>query len=62
MMLMESDTPHHMIPFFLNEDFQLEEDDEIGKRLAEREPSETEPAIFLTKADKNAAMSWVFFQ
>ena len=62
MMLTENDTPSHMIPFFLNEDSQPEEDDEIGKRLAEREPSETEPAIFLTMADKSAAMSWVFFQ
>ena len=62
MMLMESDTPRDMIPFFLNEDFQPEEDDELGKRLAAREPSEREPAIFLTMADKSAATSWVFFQ
>jgi hypothetical protein len=56
MMLIEHDTPRHMIVFFLNEDFQPE-DDEIGKRLAEREPSETEPANFLTVGDKNAATS-----
>ena len=62
MMLMENDTPRDMIPFFLNEDFQPEEDDELGKHLAAREPSEREPAIFLTMADKSAATSWVFFQ
>ena len=56
MMLIEHNTPRHMIVFFLNEDFQPE-DDEIGKRLAEREPSETEPANFLTVGDKNAATS-----
>ena len=61
MMFIEDSTPLHMWPFFLNEDFQPD-DDKIGKRLAEREPSEKEPAIFLTMADKNAATSWVFFQ
>ncbi len=38
------------------------EDDELGRRLAEREPLEREPTIFLTRADQNAATSWVFFQ
>lgn len=62
MMLTEHDTPHHMMSFFLDDDFEPEEDDEVSKRLAAREPSESEPAIFLTVADKDAAMSWVFFQ
>ena len=54
--------PRHTIPFFLDEDFRSEENDEIGKRLAGREPSEKEPAIFLTVVDKDAATAWVFFQ
>ena len=62
MMFIEDGTPLHMWPFFLKEDPKPADDDEIGKRLAEREPSEKEPAIFLTMADKNAATSWVFFQ
>ena len=62
MMLTEHDTPPHMMSFFLDDDFEPEEDDELSKRLAAREPSETEPAIFLTAADREAAMSWVFFQ
>ncbi len=62
MMFIEDGTPLHMWAFFLNDEPQPEDDDEIGKRLAEREPSEKEPAIFLTSADKNAATSWVFFQ
>ncbi len=62
MMLIAHDRPLHTWEFFLRDDFEPEDDDEIGKRLTEREPSETEPAIFLTMADKNAATSWVFFQ
>lgn len=62
MMFIETNTPLTMWAFFLQEDPQPDDDDEIGKRLAEREPSENEPAIFLTSADKNAATSWVFFQ
>lgn len=62
MMLEEHDTPPSMMSFLLDDDFESEADNELGKRLAEREPSETEPAVFLTTADKNAATSWVFFQ
>lgn len=62
MMLKEHDTPPQMMSFLLDNDFEPEEDDELGKRLAEREPSETEPAIFITRADQNAATAWVFFQ
>ena len=59
MMLQEHDTPSHLMPFFLgNED----EDDELAQRLRNREPSETEPAVFLTRADYDAAISWIFFQ
>lgn len=61
MMLIEHDTPLHMWEFFLGDDYVPEDDDESGKRLSTRELSETEPAIFLTMADKNAATSWVFF-
>ena len=58
----ENGIPSHMWPSFLEEDPQPANDDEIGKRLKEREPSEKEPAIFLTMADKDAATPWVFFQ
>ena len=61
-MLTEHDTPSHMMSFIFDDDFEPEKDDELSKRLAVREPSETEPAIFLTIADQDAAMSWVFFQ
>ena len=62
MMFKECDTPPRIMSFFLDNDYEPEEDDELGKRLAEREPSVTEPANFLTMADQNAATAWVFFQ
>lgn len=62
MMLKEHNVPPHVMSFSIYDHYQPEEDDELGKRLAEREPSEREPAIFLTMADQNAATSWVFFQ
>ena len=62
MSLIAHDRPLDSWKFFLREESQPKDDDEIGKRLAEREPSEREPAIFLTMSDKNAATSWVFFQ
>ena len=53
-----------MLSFFLGEDFpgDEDEDDELAQQLLNREPSETEPAVFLTQTDYNAAISWVFFQ
>lgn len=63
MIFKEHDTPPDMMSYFLDaDDYEPEEDDELGKRLADREPSEREPAIFLTMADQNAATAWVFFQ
>ena len=64
MMMREHDTPPHMLSFFLGKDFpgDEDEDDELAQQLVNREPSETEPAVFLTQADYNAAISWVFFQ
>ena len=62
MMLRECDTPPHLIPFFLRNKDEDDGDDELMQRLRNREPSETEPAVFLTQADQNAAISWVFFQ
>ncbi len=57
-MLREHDTPSHMMPFFLeNEDAK---DDELAQRLRNREPSETEPAVFLTRVDYDAVISWIF--
>ena len=60
MMLQEHDTPSHLMPFFLDD--EDEKDDEFAQRLRNREPSETEPAVFLTRADYDAAISWIFFQ
>ncbi len=62
MMLREHDTPSYLMSFFLGSGDQDENDDELTQRLLNREPSETEPAVFLTQADYNAAIAWVFFQ
>ena len=62
MMLRECDAPPHLIPFFLRDEDEDDSDDELMQHLRNREPSETEPAVFLTQADQNAAISWVFFQ
>ena len=62
MMLREHDTHSDLIPFFLDDEDEDESDDELTQRLRNREPSEIEPAVFLTQADQNAAISWVFFQ
>ena len=52
------------MPFFLGDEDEDEDekDDELAQRLRNREPSEIEPAIFLTRADCDAAISWIFFQ
>ena len=60
MMLQEHNTPSHLLPFFLGD--EGEADDEVAQHLHNREPSETEPAVFLTQTDYDAAISWVFFQ
>ena len=64
MMLQEHDTSLHLMPFFLGDEDEDEgeKDDELAQRLCNREPSETEPAVFLTRADYDAAISWIFFQ
>ena len=64
MMLQEHGMPSHLMPFFLGDEDEDEDekDGELAQRLRNREPSETEPAIFLTRADYDAAISWVFFQ
>ena len=64
MMLQEHGTPSHLMPFFLGnkDEGDDQEDDELFQRLHNREPSETEPAVFLTRADYDAAISWIFFQ
>lgn len=62
MMLREHNTPSHLMPFFLSDKDEDESDDELTQRLRNREPSEIEPAVFLTRADQDAAISWVFFQ
>ena len=66
MMLREHDTPSHLMPFFLGDEDEDEDegekDDELAQRLRNRESSETEPAVFLTRADYDAAISWIFFQ
>jgi hypothetical protein len=64
MMLREHNTSSHLMPFFLGDEDEGddEEDDELFQRLRNREPSETEPAVFLMRADYDAAISWIFFQ
>lgn len=62
MMLREHNTPSHLMSFFLDDESESDTDDELTQRLREREPSEIEPAVFLTQTDYNAAISWVFFQ
>ena len=61
MMLREHDTPSCLISFFLGDEDEDEKDDELAQRLRNRELFETEPAIFLTQADYDAAISWIFF-
>lgn len=63
MMLREHDTPSRLMLFFPcdEDEDEDEKDDELAQRLCNREPSETEPAIFLTRADYDAAISWIFF-
>ena len=60
MMLREDNTPSDLMPFLLGD--KDEADDEVAQHLHNREPSETEPAVFLTQTDYDAAISWVFFQ
>ena len=60
MLLRENNTPPDIMPFLLDDEDEL--DDELAQHLRNREPSETEPAVFLTKSDYDAAISWVFFQ
>ena len=60
MMLREHDTPSYLMPFLLGD--AGEKDDALAQQLHDREPSDTEPAVFLTHADYDAAISWVFFQ
>ena len=64
MMLREHDTPSPLMAFFFDDgdEDRDTEDDELAQRLHNREPSETEPAVFLTQADYDAAISWIFFQ
>lgn len=64
MMLQEYDTPSHLMPFFRGDEDEDEKSkgDELAQCLRNREPSETEPAVFLTRADYDAAISWMFFQ
>lgn len=62
MMLQEHGTPSHLIPFFLGDEDEGATDDELAQCLCNREPSEIEPAVFLTQTDYNTAISWVFFQ
>lgn len=64
MMLREHGVSPDLMPFLRNEDEDDEddEDDELAQHLRNREPSEIEPAIFITQADYDAAISWVFFQ
>ena len=62
MMLREHDTPSHLMSFFLRDESESETDDELTQNLRGREPSKIEPAVFLTQADYNTAISWVFFQ
>ena len=62
MMLRGHNTPSHLMSFFLDDESESDTDDELTQRLREREPSEIEPAVFLTQTDYNAAISWVFFQ
>ena len=61
MMLREHDPPSHLMSFFLDDVGESETDGELTQRLCEREPSESEPVVFLTQADYDAAISWVFF-
>lgn len=61
-MLQEQDTPSHLILFFFGDEDEGATDEELAQRLRDREPSETEPAIFLTRANYDAAISWIFFQ
>ena len=56
MMLREHDTPSHLMSFFLDDEGESETDDELTS-IYVREPSEIEPAVFLTQADYNAAIS-----
>ena len=60
MMLRENNTPPDIMQFLLSDEDEL--DDELAQHLRNREPSETEPAVFLTKSDCDAAISWVFLQ
>ena len=60
MMLREHNTPTYLMPLLLGD--KDEADDEVAQHLHNREPSETEPAVFLTQSDYDAAISWVFFQ
>ena len=62
MILREHNAPSHLMPFFLGGEDEDETGDELTQHLREREPSEIEPAVFLTQTDYNAAISWVFFQ
>ena len=59
MMLREHDPPSCLMPFFLGDEDEDEDekDDKLAQRLRNSEPSETEPAIFLTRADYDAAIS-----
>ena len=60
MMLREGNTPPDLMPFLLGDEDGA--DDDLAQYFRDREPSETEPAVFLTLSDYNAAISWVFFQ
>ena len=66
MLLRAHETPSHLMSFFLgNQDEKANEDaedDEFYQRLHNRELSKTEPAVFLTQTDYDAASSWVFYQ
>ena len=55
MMLREHDTPSYLMPFLLGD--EVEKDDTLAQQLYDREPSETEPIVFLTQANYDAAIS-----
>ena len=60
MMLRKHDTPSDLMPFLLGDEGEV--DEVLTQQLHDRKPSKTEPAFFLTQADYNAAISWVFFE
>ena len=61
MMRREHDIPSHLMLFFLRDEDEAGGDNELTQHLRNKEPSETESLVFLTQADQNTAISWVFF-